>query len=272
MYQLAQSDDSYSRGVANPKTSRAEPLPKSSLIQLNHFARDLEQYHTKYTEKFVPDPDIGDFPMAGLHMHYQFGKLYLGHHVFRGLENDPIPLHFLQAAYSAYEASMAIFTMLLDVSVLRENMVGVPHYFHVMIAFAGHLLLEVCMKHREQLGIMVEEDLRRISAVMGHFVQMPTLPQHPLTRVTAGLMRRLSTCTASLGIESVMTGTPFGTLPEPYVAALNPGEDPQFSFEGTAKFIGHEDLQQVMPVMQDPFAGFSIDDSIFQTMHFDLPT
>jgi len=271
MTQLAccQSD---SIGHADPVMYRAEPLPKSSLVQFNHFARELDQYRTKYTEKFAPDPDIGDFPMAGLHMHYQFARLYLGHHVFRGLQNDPVPLHFLPAAYSAYEASMAIFIMLLEVKVLRENMVGVPHYFHVMIAFAGHLLLEVCMKHRDQLGIMVEEDLRRISAVLGHFVQMPTLPQHPLTRVTAGLMRRLSTCTASLGMESVMTGAPFDTLPEPYVAALNPGEDPQFSFEATAKFIGHDDMQQVMPVMQDPFAGFSIDDSVFQNMRFDLPT
>jgi len=154
-------------------------------------------------------------------MHYQFARLYLGHYVFRGLGDNPVPLHFLPAARTAYEAAMAIFSMILDVGILRSNLVGVPHYFHVMISFAGHLLLEVCVKYREELAMSVEEDLRRISAVIGYFVQMPTLPQHPLTKVTTGLMRRLSQCASSLGIGSVMTGTPFAALEEPYAMALD---------------------------------------------------
>lgn len=106
--------------------------------------------------------------------------------------------------------------MILENDVFRSNLVGVPHYFHIMISFAGRFLLEVCLKRKEQLGIQVEEDLRRLGNVLGLFVRMQTMPSHPLTRVTTGLMRQLAACTTSLGVDNVMTGSPFGAFDGPY--------------------------------------------------------
>lgn len=149
-------------------------------------------------------------------MHFQFAKLYLGHHVFRELKDGPIPMHFVQPAITAYQAATTIFTMILENDVFRRNLVGVPHYFHIMISFAGRFLLEVCMERREQLGIQANEDLRRMSDVLGLFVRMQTMPSHPLTRVTTGLMRQLAACATSLGMDNVMTGSPFGAVEGPY--------------------------------------------------------
>lgn len=67
-----------------------------------------------------PNPQIGDFPRKGLQMHYNFGKLHLGHHVFRGLKNNPIPAHFLSAASMAHDSAVAIFQMILDDTQLQE--------------------------------------------------------------------------------------------------------------------------------------------------------
>lgn len=142
-------------------------------------------------------------------MHFQYARLYLGHHVFQGLGRDPIPLHFLPAATAAREAAHDIFAMVLDNAAFRSHIVGMPHYFHIMISFAGHFLLEVATKHREQLGIAAAEDCARIAAVLALLARTPAMPRHPIARALAGLTRRLNECTVSLGIESVLTGSPF---------------------------------------------------------------
>ncbi|KAF3759930.1 hypothetical protein M406DRAFT_270053 [Cryphonectria parasitica EP155] len=189
---------------------RPRPLPKTFVIQFSHFTNDLDQWYGKYSPSFEPDEHIGDFPLAGLTIHYQYARLYLNHHVFQGLDDkDPIPVHFLPAAAAAREAAHRIFSMLIENPALRSNIVGMPHYFHIMISFAGHCLLEMAMKHREQLGIAVEDDFGRIAAVLTLFASTSTLPQHPIARALAGLTRKLNECTASLGMESVLTGSPF---------------------------------------------------------------
>lgn len=145
-------------------------------------------------------------------MHYQFGKLYLGHHVFRGLESSPIPQHFLTVAADARDAALNIFALILENEAFRNNLVGMPHYFHIMIAFAGHFLLEVCMKYREQLSIVAEIDFRKVGSVVALFAQTAASPQHPLSRVTSGLMRKLNEWTSTLGMQPIMTTSPFANI------------------------------------------------------------
>lgn len=162
-------------------------------------------------------------------MHCQFAKLYLGHHIFRDLKDNPIPVHFLRAAITAYAAATTIFNIVLDDQAFRDNLIGVPHYFHIMISFAGRFLLEVCMSRQEQLNVNVDHDLRLMSSVLALFVRMPTLPQHPLTRVTAGLMRQLSACTTGFGLANVMTGSPFGNMDGACGSALDMLDQGSFS-------------------------------------------
>ncbi|KAI6818997.1 cytochrome b2 [Hortaea werneckii] len=200
------------------------PVPKMLAVQLNHFSRELDQWHDRFSPLFEADPHIGGFPLAGLKLHHQFGRLYLGHHVLRGLQKtDPIPLHFQQAALTAREAAGTIFSMILENDALRANIVGMPHYFHIMISFAGHFSLEVCMKFSEQLGVNVHDEFTRISSVLAFFAQTNVVAQHPLARVTTGLMRKLSDCSAALGVEGVLAGSPFSRLEGQYAAARDFG-------------------------------------------------
>ncbi|KAH7021476.1 uncharacterized protein B0I36DRAFT_393950 [Microdochium trichocladiopsis] len=192
---------------------QSRPIPKSFSVQFAHFAHELDQWYERFAPSLKDDQYIGTFPLAGLKMHHQYARLYLTHHVFRGLGEGPIPGHFIGQAATAHEAAVAIFAVVLENEAFRTNILGMPPYFHVMISFAGHFLLEVVIKkHREQLGIapeVLDEDLKRVAAVLALFARTPAMPQHPIARAVAGLSRRMNECTAVLGLESIFTGSPF---------------------------------------------------------------
>lgn len=100
---------------------------------------------------------IGDFPTKGILLHYHFGKLHLFSHVFRGLKSgnriEPIPSYFRDAASTAVSHATTILELLLNDADLRRSIIGVPHYFHTMIAFACVVLLKVADRYRNDLGI-----------------------------------------------------------------------------------------------------------------------
>lgn len=147
---------------------------------------------------------MGKFPPLAFKLHYLFGKLYLGHHVFRGLQGSMIPAAFLTAATVAYYAAVEIFRMILEEDGLLSNLWKVPGYIHIMISFAGHFLLELCIKHRDQLKITVEEDYRMLNAVVSALTSIRLISSHPLSRVANGLRKRLFEFAAQYGKESLI--------------------------------------------------------------------
>ncbi|KAK1150042.1 hypothetical protein N8T08_003600 [Aspergillus melleus] len=174
-------------------------VPPALANQITHYSRQLDKWFTKFSVLFKPDPHIGEFPRRGLQLHYHFGKLYLGHQVFKGLDGQPIPPSFVAAACMAHDAAVAIFEMLLqEEQQLQQNLVGMPHYFHIMIAFAGHFLLEVTKTYALQLSIIPDHVFGLIRRVLALFRGTPCLAQHPICRMTPGLNRKLLDCIASL--------------------------------------------------------------------------
>lgn len=196
-----------------------------------------------------PDEHIGNFPMAGLQLHYHFGKLYLGHHVLRGRDKEPIPLHFLPAVSTAYTAATKIFDMLLHDTALRDNLIGIPHYFHIMISFAGHFLLQACTAHHEQLSIAADDGFGRVSAVLAQLTKVSVLPQHPLARIVKALVRKISEGTAELGLESALDASPFAGLDGQYAVARDQGKAQNHGPALSSEF----DLQLNQSVQSDFF-------------------
>ncbi|CAG7950872.1 unnamed protein product [Penicillium salamii] len=172
-------------------------VPQSLSNQIIHYSRQLDRWFTKFSSIFKPDPYIGDFPKRGLQLHYHFGKLYLGHQVFKGLNGEMIPPHFLTAAGMAHEAAVAIFEMILHEN-LQKSLIGMPHYFHIMIAFAGHFLLEVTQNYLTQLSIAPSQNFELIQKVLELFQDIPAVQQHPICRMTPGLTRKLRECVGIL--------------------------------------------------------------------------
>jgi hypothetical protein len=176
-------------------------VPQSLSNQINHYSRQLDRWFTKFSALFKPDPHIGEFPKCGLQLHYHFGKLYLGHQVFKGLNGGPIPSHFINAASMAHEAAVAIFEMILQEENLQRSLLGMPHYFHIMIAFAGHFLLEVTKNYHAQLSIAPSQDFNLIRKVLELFQDTPSIQQHPICRMTPGLNCKLRECLGLLQEE-----------------------------------------------------------------------
>ena len=136
----------------------------------------------------APDPRIGDFPRAGVQMHYQFAKLYLYHHVYR--KSDSIPEYFLPAAEEAHLAAVSLFELLQKDESLLSSMAGRPHYVFIMFAFAGHFLLEVCSKY-SQHNLVVAEDIAIIEGALTALTSIQMIPQHPVNRLKRGLKQKL---------------------------------------------------------------------------------
>ncbi|KAL4875208.1 hypothetical protein BJY04DRAFT_224284 [Aspergillus karnatakaensis] len=213
------------------------PLPPALASQILNYSRQLDKWYTKFSGLFVTNAFIGEFPKRGLQLHYQFGKLYLGHQVFKGLHGRPIPPHFLTAATMAHDTAVAIFEMIVGEAELQEGLVGMPHYFHVMIAFAGHLLLEICQNYYEQLGIKLQDDFQLINSALRLFRNTPCIPQHPIWRMTHGLNRKLHDCASAIGMAVPSATASIGGLnmpslmpnqqPEPLFYPPVPGTNPQ---------------------------------------------
>lgn len=177
-------------------------VPQVLFSQINNYARRLDHWFNKFSLLFQPNQQIANFPRKGLELHYQFSKLYLGHHVFRNLNGRPVPSHYLTAAVAAHDAAVSIFDMILTDTTLHSSLVGMPHYFHIMIAFAGNFLLEICKNHHDQLSIRVQNDCALIEQVLGVFQTIPCIAQHPIHRMTLGLSRKLYDCAASVGLTA----------------------------------------------------------------------
>lgn len=221
-------------------------LPQALSSQILGFSRQLDRWFSKFSSLFVTNAHIGDFPTRGLQLHYQFGKLYLGHQVFKGLHGKPIPTHLLRAAGMAHEAATATFEMILNEPELQQGLVGMPHYFHIMIAFAGHFLLEVCRNYREQLAFRLEEEFSLINRVLTLFRNTPCIPQHPLSRMTGGLTRKMLDCAADLGVQHVIGKQPDAQFPFTY------GVPPADASVPGMQLLGQTPLQVVGDVSVQP--------------------
>lgn len=145
-------------------------------------------------------PHIGDFSREAVALHFHFAKLLVSSHVFRGLSSDaaidPIPTAFKQVAMTAVESAKSIIDLLIRSDDLQIAFVGIPHYYHTMIAFACSFLLKITTKYQNHIGI----ELITVSDIIGRVVDLCKNTQctqyHLVHLIGEGLQILLSKCTA----------------------------------------------------------------------------
>ena len=135
---------------------------------------------------------IGDFPAKGIILHYNLAKLHLHSHVFRGLQDNPVPPHFHQSALLAAQAATQIFELLLNDVSLRNGLVGMPHYTHTMIAFASGFLLQLTAKY-DSTFVSQATVLDLIARLVEQLRSMPTGNWHLVRLLVEGLEKMLKT-------------------------------------------------------------------------------
>ncbi|KAL1985249.1 hypothetical protein VTN96DRAFT_8048 [Rasamsonia emersonii] len=150
----------------------SKAVPRAFVAHINTFSQQLDKWLAHWSQKLQPNEHIGDFPTKGVLLHYHFGKLHLFSHVFRGLKSgervEPIPSYFKDPATTAVSHATTILELLLNDPDLRRSILGVPHYFHTMIAFACVVLLKVSSRYRDDLAI----DTDTIYSLIGRIINL----------------------------------------------------------------------------------------------------
>lgn len=95
--------------------------------------------------------NFGTFPRKGAVFHFQFAKLYLYSHVFRGLHDSIVPGPFLEAANGAITAAVSIINMILTDHDVEAGLVGLPCYIQSMIAFTCMFLAKLTSIHGDDM-------------------------------------------------------------------------------------------------------------------------
>lgn len=132
----------------------------ASLLTHARFIEDVRLWRYKWKQLLSPDKFIGDYPVVGTSLHYHFALLLLNSLALRGrplqsLATLPQPLRPI--ALSAIEAAHSILQFFLDERSYRDGLVGIPLYFHSMIAFAIVFLIK--LSHRwSAIGISIDPE------------------------------------------------------------------------------------------------------------------
>jgi hypothetical protein len=199
-------------------------VPRAIIPHINTFSHHLDKWLAHWSSKLsgfsfpfsntypmlTTDPGanehIGNFPSKGILLHYHFGKLHLFSHVFRGLKSgdhvEPIPTYFKDTASAAVSHATTILELLLNDADIRPSIIGVPHYFHTMIAFACVVLLKVSDRYRDDLGIDVGLTHALIKRVIEFLRAINCGRYHLVHWMAEGLAKMLHSCRGSSSVSS----------------------------------------------------------------------
>lgn len=90
-------------------------------------------------------------------LHFHFSKLYVSSQVFRGLSSETsnafVPTDLKDLASVAVESAKSVIDLVTTDKDIADAFVGVPYYFHTMIAYACSFLLKTTRHYSESLDI-----------------------------------------------------------------------------------------------------------------------
>ncbi|KAL1853591.1 hypothetical protein Daus18300_011714 [Diaporthe australafricana] len=128
-------------------------IPPAFSTQIAHYSRQLDHWVGVWSTALKScSSTIGEFPAKHALVYYQFSKLYLFSHVFRGLANkDAIPVQLQEAASGAIAAATNIIELVLQDPDIAAGLRGMPTYVHAMVCFASVFLLKLAAKRQDGL-------------------------------------------------------------------------------------------------------------------------
>ncbi|KFY96247.1 hypothetical protein V498_02786 [Pseudogymnoascus sp. VKM F-4517 (FW-2822)] len=182
-------------------------IPKIFKPQLDQFIHQLDHTYSELTHGTENHAIIGDYPSKAVSLHFYFAKLFVCSHVFRGLTSDaihdPMAEDFKDIALMAVSSAKSVVNLITQDPDLSPAFVGLPHYFHTMIAFACSFLLKITTKYRGHIDTEAQPIFDMITQVVGLCRTTVSTPHHLLHWMGEGLQSLLTTCIAATAkIES----------------------------------------------------------------------
>ncbi|KAL3706317.1 hypothetical protein TMatcc_007327, partial [Talaromyces marneffei ATCC 18224] len=171
--------------------------------------------HTTSMPSTTP-ANVGNYPQKGVGMHWNFAKLYLCSHAFRGVStvqerSQSLPPELEEIANMGVLSAMSILNVIVSDDERRSFLHGLPLYFDTMIAFAVVFLLKVATKYTDTIRIDTDKILFLVSHTVAALNEITHYmhPQHLLVAIAEGLQKLLWKCQE----QSRITQEPMQQLP-----------------------------------------------------------
>ncbi|KAK8127527.1 Transcriptional activator of proteases prtT [Apiospora sp. TS-2023a] len=188
------------------------PLSESDVPPLRRFSLAVDSIRAEWIDRFVPNAHVGNYPRKGVGLQYNFAKLYLCSHVFRGVSTAGFTSHAPEVAMdleeianSAVLAASTILRTVVSDTEIQGFLDGLPTYFDTMIAFAAVFLIKVSTKYSS----VVQVDLQKIKHLLRSVlvtlknVTSNMHTRHLLVSITAGIENLLCRCGIVSGTSAV---------------------------------------------------------------------
>ncbi|PGH23194.1 hypothetical protein AJ80_02724 [Polytolypa hystricis UAMH7299] len=182
-----------------------KPIPPHLVPQLHDFMARLDHYGQTWMGRLARNKRLGNFPSEAVKLHWRFAKFFICSHAFRGLNSgsSSVSLHpeLEDIAASGITTAISILELLIESDELRACLVGIPHYFHTMFAFAAVFLLKAATRYRQHVNIdlgVVFSISRRVLEVFSH---CPCARQHLVHRIARGLKEMIEKYEAQIIAE-----------------------------------------------------------------------
>ncbi|KAK6214257.1 hypothetical protein LQW54_004483 [Pestalotiopsis sp. IQ-011] len=172
------------------------PLSAKEVSQVRRLRVSLDSLRAEWSDKFVPNVHVGNYPRKGVSLQYYFAKLYLCSHAFRGPASPTavsLPPDLLierdEIADTAVAAAMAILRYIITDAEAQSFLNGLPTYFHVMVAFAFVFLMKVSAQSMLNIRLH-EEEVKSLTLAALSALKVVTCSMHHrhlLVSITASI-------------------------------------------------------------------------------------
>ena len=183
----------------------SKPIPLSSIPQLREYFLELEDWGNKWSGRLAKNHWLGSFPSQAVQLHWRFANFFLCTLAYRGLnvESSTMTLsrELEDIATNAITTALSILQMLIDSDELHAYLVGIPHYFHTMFAFAAVFLLKVATRYKQHVRVDLNVVFGTNKRVLEIFQNCPCAKQHLVHRIAQGLKEMIDRCEKQIAAE-----------------------------------------------------------------------
>lgn len=174
------------------------PLTLALVEPLRRYGIKFDNIRADWSERFLRNKYVGNYPRKGVGLHYHFAKLYLYSHAFRGVDkpgfkSPEIALDIDELANSALLSATSILRAVISDTEIQGYLNGLPTYFDLMIAFAVVFLLKLSTRYAS----FVRVDVSQINSLVAEVVVV-------LKTVTANMHPRHILVSVANGAETLL--------------------------------------------------------------------
>lgn len=228
-------------------------LPQTYMGDFRRICIALDTWRVDWEEKFAQD--TGNYVKHGIGLHFDFAKLYLCSHAYRGLLNgqnatSASDLGLEEFAANAVNAAESILKTITSSAEIQTLLRSLPAYFDTMIAFAVVFLLKAVAK--PQQGLRIER--RRTINLLEHL-------SHTLIDVTSHMRREHILCGIAQSVQKLIKKASAA-----FLAETTPMQQPTIPTTG---LVENDFGWLVSPDDSPFFENFDLT-GLAQDFHFDL--